>query len=75
MESISMDLKVMPNSFHGYNYLLVMHCNHSHFNITDTLKGKQPKWQGQFFKSWSVQMVQTLKRFIVIMTQLLEMKS
>ncbi len=38
MESISMDLKVMPTSFHGYNYLLVMHCNHSSFIITDTLK-------------------------------------
>ncbi len=38
MESISMDLKVMPTSFHGYNYLLVMHCIHSHFVITDTLK-------------------------------------
>ncbi len=30
MESISMDLNVMPTSFHGYNYLLVMRCNHSH---------------------------------------------
>ncbi len=29
MESISMDLNVMPTSFHGYNYLLVMHCNTS----------------------------------------------
>ncbi len=36
MESISMDLKVMPTSFRGYNYLLVMRCNHSHFIITDT---------------------------------------
>ncbi len=25
MESISMDHKVMPTSFRGYNYLLVMH--------------------------------------------------
>ncbi len=31
MESISMDLKVMPTSFRGYNYLLVMRCNHSRF--------------------------------------------
>ncbi len=38
MESISIDHKVMPTSFRGYNYLLVMHCNHSCFVITDTLK-------------------------------------
>ncbi len=25
MESISMDLKVMPTSFYGYNYLLMLH--------------------------------------------------
>ncbi len=41
MESISMDLKVMPTSFCGYNYLLVMHCNHSHVIITDTLKPRK----------------------------------
>ncbi len=28
----------MPTSLRGYNYLLVMHCNHSRFVITDTLK-------------------------------------
>ncbi len=37
-----MDLKVMPTSFCGYNYLLVMRCNHSHFIITNTLKTKNP---------------------------------
>ncbi len=36
MELISMNLKVMPISFCGYNYILVMHCNHSRFVITDT---------------------------------------
>ncbi len=41
MESISMDLKVMPTSFHGYNYLLVMRYNHSRFIITDTLKTRK----------------------------------
>ncbi len=38
MESITMDLKVMPTLFRGYHYLLVMRCNHSHFIITDMLK-------------------------------------
>ncbi len=38
MEFISIYLKVMRTSFHGYNYLLVMRCNHSRFIITDTLK-------------------------------------
>ncbi len=37
MESIRMALKVMPTSFHGYNYLLVMRCNHSRFIITESL--------------------------------------
>ncbi len=41
IELISMDLKVMPTSFHGYNYPLVMHCNHSDFVITDTLKTRK----------------------------------
>ncbi len=36
-----MDLKVMPTSFRGYNYLLVMRCNHLHFIITDTLKTRK----------------------------------
>ncbi len=36
-----MDLKIVPTSFRGYNYLLVMHCNHSHFIITDTLKTRK----------------------------------
>ncbi len=36
-----MGLKVMPTSFRGYNYLLVMRCNHSHFIITDTLKTRK----------------------------------
>ncbi len=35
-----MDLKVMPTSFSGYNYL-VMRCNHSHFIITDMLKTRK----------------------------------
>ncbi len=41
MESISMVMKVMPTSFQGNNYLLVMRCNHSHFIITDTLKTRK----------------------------------
>ncbi len=41
MESISMYLKVMPTSFRGYNYLLVMRCNHSGFIITDMLKTRK----------------------------------
>ncbi len=41
MESISMDLKVMPTSCRGYNYLLVMRCNHLRFVITDTLKTRK----------------------------------
>ncbi len=41
MESISMDLKVIPTSLCGYNYLLVMRCNHSRFIITDTLKSRK----------------------------------
>ncbi len=41
MQSISMDLKVMPTSFCGYNYLLIMPCNHSHYFITDTLKTRK----------------------------------
>ncbi len=31
----------MPTSFRGYNYLLVMRCNHSRFIITDTLKSSK----------------------------------
>ncbi len=41
MESISIDIKVMPTSFRGYNYLLVMRCNHSRFIITDMLKTRK----------------------------------
>ncbi len=41
MGTISMDLKVIPTSFHGYNYLLVMRCSHSRFIITDTLKTRK----------------------------------
>ncbi len=41
MQSISMDLKVMPTSFRGYNYLWVMSCNHSRYIITDTLKTRK----------------------------------
>ncbi len=41
MESISMDLKIMPTSFCDYNYLLVMCCNHSCFIITDVLKTRK----------------------------------
>ncbi len=41
MEQISMDLKVMPTSFHGYNYLFVMCCNYSHFVIRYTLKSRK----------------------------------
>ncbi len=39
MESISM--MVMPTSFRGYNYLLVMRCNHWHFIIIDMLKTRK----------------------------------
>ncbi len=38
MESISLDIKVVSTSFGGYNYLLVMACNHSCFIITDCQK-------------------------------------
>ncbi len=41
MESISMDLKVMPTSFRGYNYLMVMCCNNSRYIITDALKTRK----------------------------------
>ena len=41
MQSISMDLKVMPTSLNGYNYLLVVHCNHSCFLMTDALKSRK----------------------------------
>ncbi len=41
MESISMDLKVMPTSFRSYNNLVVMRCNHSRFIITDRLKTRK----------------------------------
>ncbi len=41
MESISLDIKVMPTSFRGYNYLLVMRCNHSCFIIIDCLKTRK----------------------------------
>ncbi len=41
MESISMDIKVMPTSFHGYNYLLVMRCNHSRFIMLKTRKASE----------------------------------
>ncbi len=41
MESISLDIKVMPTSFLGYNFLLVMHCKYSHFIITDCLKTRK----------------------------------
>ncbi len=41
MESIRIDLKVMPTSFCGYNYLLVMHCNHSCFITLKTPKASE----------------------------------
>ncbi len=41
MESISMDLKIMPTSFCGYNYLLLMHCNHTCFVIRYILKTRR----------------------------------
>ncbi len=31
----------MPTTFRGYNYLLVMRCNHSYFIITNCLKTKK----------------------------------
>ncbi len=36
-----MDLKVMPTSFRGYNYLMIMHCNNSHYIITNVLKTRK----------------------------------
>ena len=36
-ESLSMDIKVMPESTDGKHYLLVLRCNHSRFIITDAL--------------------------------------
>ncbi len=42
-ESMSMDLKVMPSSDRGYNYLLVMRCNNSRYIITTALKTRQAK--------------------------------
>jgi hypothetical protein len=41
MQSLSMDLKVMPTSLRGYNYLLVIRCNHSRFLVTDALKSRK----------------------------------
>ena len=41
MESLSMDLKVMPTSLRGYNYILVIRCNHSRFLVTDALKSRK----------------------------------
>ncbi len=41
MNSISMDLKVMPSSNRGYNYLLVMRCNNSRFIVTECLMTRQ----------------------------------
>ncbi len=40
-QSLSMDIKVMPCSADGYNYLLVLRCNHSRFIITDALKSRK----------------------------------
>ncbi len=52
MESINMDLKVMPTSFCGYNYLLVMRCNHSLFIITDMLNTrKASEVANRYFKN------------------------
>ncbi len=41
MESINMDLKVMPTNFRGHNYLLLIHCNNSCYIITDALKTRK----------------------------------
>ncbi len=38
-----MDLKVIPSSDRGYNYLLVMRCNNSCYIITEALKTRQAK--------------------------------
>ncbi len=43
MDNISMDLKVMPSSNRGYNYLLVMRCNNSRFIVTECLRTRQAK--------------------------------
>ncbi len=36
-----MDLKVMPTSFRGYNYLMVIRCTNSLYIITDALKTRK----------------------------------
>ncbi len=52
MQSISLDLKVMPTSYRGYNYLMVMSCNNSRYIITDILKTrKAKKLQNLYFKN------------------------
>ncbi len=43
MDSISIDLKVMPSSNRGYNYLLVMRCNNSRFIVTECFRTRQAK--------------------------------
>ncbi len=40
MESVSVELKVMPTIFRGYSYLFAIHWNHSRFLITDALKSR-----------------------------------
>ncbi len=75
MESISMDLKVMPTSFRGYNYLLVMRCKHSRFIITDTLKTrKASEVTESLFQNSFVPTEQILRRSIVISTLPSKMK-
>ncbi len=41
MKSIGMDLKIISTSFCGYNYLLVIRCNNSHFITIDMFKTRK----------------------------------
>ncbi len=75
MESISKDLKVMPTSFRGYYYLLVMHCNHSYFIVTDTLKTRKATEVAEsIFQKLICTHGTNIKRSIAILTQPLKTK-
>lgn len=41
MESLSMDIKVMPESLRHYHYLLVLKCNSSNYVITEPMKDRK----------------------------------
>ncbi len=70
-----MDLKVMPTSNRGYNYLLVMRCNNSRFIVTEALKTRQAKEVVEaIFQILYVPMEQIYVRSIVISIHVLRMK-